>query len=666
MNAPVTHSDPPRGYFSVWQRLLRGYGPLAVFALMILLLSVLVPSKVPGSDTELASGDVGEVGFAPDAGGSVVGTSATSAYNLEITGEPTGGDFTLAVTVGGDAQTTAAIPFDADGSAIQAAVEALSNVGPSNAEVAGDGPFTLSFIGTLATTEVGTALADNNLTGGDSPGVTLTRVGPATGGDSGGGTTGGTTGGTAGGGGGETAAPGAAGGCPDRQAQIPGDPYSPPCITFSGTNGGATHKGVTGDTIKVAFRVLNERGFQQTLADLAGASLVDSPATVQNTVSAMAEYFNERFELYGRKIEIAFYDGQGSNTTELLGGGRDKAEADAITVAEEIGAFADLSATSEPYAGALAKRGVIGFGTPYLSRAWHEQRAPFAWSLATDGSIVSELAAEYQVKRLYDKPAVHASGNGGDGKPLKNRPRKFATLAPENSWYQESVQNAEAIIRKAGKEPGINFKYVLDLATMSNQATGIIDTFKRANVTTIVCGCDPILPVFLSGVANRAQYYPEFIIVGTALTDADIVAQLWNPAFAANAFGVSSLNGFVPPTQTIAYAAYKSVRSDEPAFSVDLIYYQMYMLAIGLQGAGPNLNPATFEAGMFAYPPKLGPVGLWKFGPGDRTAANDVREIYFDPNATSTFNGKKGAYVGTSDQRWEAGGIPGGNPGKPQ
>jgi hypothetical protein len=565
MSAPVTHSDPPRGYFSIWQRLMRGYGPLAVFALMILLLSVLVPSKVPESDASLVSGDVGTIDPGTTSGG---------------TGGPATG-----VTTPGDA-------------------------------------------------------------GG----------GEAAAGDGGGGEAGGGEG---------AAPPGAAAGCPDRQEQIPGDPYSPPCVSFSGANGGATHKGVTDTSIKVAYRVLNERGFQQTLADLAGASLVDSPATVTKTVQAMADYFNERFQLYGRKIEIVFYDGQGSNTTELLGGGRDKAEADAIKVSEEIGAFADLSATSEPYAGALAKRGVIGFGTPYLSRAWHEQRAPFAWSLATDGSIVSELAAEYSVKRLYDKPAAFAAGKGGDGKDLKGRTRKFATLAPENSWYQESVQNAADIISKAGKDPGFNRKYVLDLATMSDQATGIIAQMKDQNITTIVCGCDPILPVFLSGVANREKYYPEFIIVGTALTDADIVAQLWNPTFAANAFGVSSLNGFVPPTETIAYAAYKTVRDDEPAFSVDLIYYQMYMLAIGVQGAGPNLNPATFEAGMFAYPEKLGPVGLWKFGPGDRTAANDVREIFFDPNATSTFNGKKGAYVGTSGERWQAGGIPAGNPGRP-
>ncbi len=44
------------------------------------------------------------------------------------------------------------------------------------------------------------------------------------------------------------------------------------------------------------------------------------------------------------------------------------------------------------------------------------------------------------------------------------------------------------------------------------------------------------------------------------------------------------------------------MRNDEPAFSVDLIYYQMYMLAIGLQGAGPNLTPASFERGHVRLP----------------------------------------------------------------
>ncbi len=555
MSAPV-HPTPQPGSFQPAQRLLRGYGPLAVFALMLVLMSVLVPSKVQDK-ASLTSND----------GGSSGSKKATT-------------------------------------------------IGPE----------------TVSTNPDGSAATNSSGSGG----------------------------GSGGGNGGGSGVPGATGGCPDRDDQVPGDPYSPPCIAFEGSNGGATAKGVTDTTIKVAFRVLNERGFQQTLAELAGATLSDTPETVSRTVSAIADYFNERFQFYGRKIEIAFYNGRGSNTNELLGKGREQAVADAIEVADQIGAFADLSATSEPYAGALAERGVIGFGTPYLSRTWHENHAPFAWSLATDGSIVSEFAAEYAVQKLYGGNADHAGGN------LKGKPRVFGTLAPENSWYQESVDNAEAVIKEAGLQPGYRRAYVLDLGTMSDQATRIIADFKDRGITTILCGCDPIIPVFLSGVANREAYYPEFIIVGTALTDADIVGQLWNQNFASHAFGVSPLEQFVPATQTIAYAAYKSVRDDEPAFSVDLIYAQMNMLAIGLQMAGPDLNPQTFEAGMFAFPPKVGPFGLWKFGPGDRTAANDVREIYWDAGAISTYNGKQGAYIGANDgARYQRGQIPKAAPGRP-
>src|SRR5581483_1683210 len=41
--------------------------------------------------------------------------------------------------------------------------------------------------------------------------------------------------------------------CTDRPDQVKGDPYSPPCIAFSGDNGGVTSKGVTGNEIHVAF-----------------------------------------------------------------------------------------------------------------------------------------------------------------------------------------------------------------------------------------------------------------------------------------------------------------------------------------------------------------------------------------------------------------------------
>jgi len=548
---PREASNPPRTYFSVWQRLFRGYGPLAILALMLLLMALLIPSKVQK-----------------------VRTASNPSTPNATTNNPTG------TTVPGAATPGAPGTPGASGTPGAAATD-----------------------GTYAV-------------GAPPPGTSA---------------------------------------CPDRADQVPGDPYSPPCFVFSGDNGGETHHGVNATEIHVAFRLLNEKGFQQTLAELAGASLVDTPEDVRRTIETLGEYFNTNYQFYGRKIVWDFYDGQGSNTNELLGKGRDKAEVDATTV-QSLGSFADMSANSEPYANALATRDIVGFGDPYLSVKWHDEHAPYIWSIASAGTDVANFAAEYATKKLCGKTADYA---GGD---LKGLPRKFASFAPENSWYQESVQVARETFTNAGCDPGVNVQYQLDLGTMSNQASNLIAQMQSSGVTTILCGCDPIIPVFLSGTAARQGYFPEFIIVGTALTDTDIVGQLWNQDFAAHAFGVSSLTEPQPAQQSIGYAAYRTIRDDEPAFSVELIYYQMAQMAIGLQMAGPNLTPENFQAGMFSYPRKLGPAGSWGFGDHDYTTADDVREIYWDRNAISNYNQKQGAFVETDHQRYAKGQIPGGDP----
>ncbi len=550
----VNEGRAPRGSFQVNQRVLRGYGPLALLVVLMIIMATLVPSKPQTIKNVTATGDNSSLGT--DSG---------------------------------------------DGSGTDSAA----------GESAGDGAV---------------ASGGGTSTGGKPIDAPKAIVG---------------------------------------QQQVNGDPYSPPAFSFSGNNGGATSRGVTADKIKVSYRSLNEKGFQQTLAQLAGASLSDTPDTIKRTVVAMAEYFSKHYQFYGRQMEIDFYNGVGSNTTELLGGGRDKAEADAET-AKGLGVFADMSATSEPYADALARRGIIGMGDPYLSTPWHDRHSPYIWSLAVDGTTVAKLAAEYSLKRLYGpggavKPAKYAGG------ALKDKPRKLASMAPENSWYQESVQIAKGDLEKGGVKVADNIQYQLDLGTMSNQANNLVPKLKSEGITTILCGCDPVFPVFLTGAMNREQYFPEIIITGTALTDADIVGQLFDQEAAKHMFGVSALEAPVPPTQTIAYEAFKSVRpNDEPAFSVDLIYFQMQMLAIGIQMAGPDLTPANFQKGMFAYPAKLGPVGRWGFAPHDYTAADDVREIYWDPAATSTYNGKQGAYIDPQKgTRWLPGAIPAGEPNIP-
>ncbi|HEX4906825.1 MAG TPA: ABC transporter substrate-binding protein [Acidimicrobiales bacterium] len=454
-------------------------------------------------------------------------------------------------------------------------------------------------------------------------------------------------------GGGQPGAPAATGGCPDRAEQVPGDPYSPPCIAFEGDNGGATAKGVTAEEIIVSARILNEKGFQQTLAQLAGADITDEPEDVRRTIETLAEYFNRAFQFYGRKMKIVFYDGKGSGTTELQGGGQAEAEADAITSAEEIGAFAEINGSSAPFADALARKKVIAFGTPYLSRNWHVDRRPYNWSVATDCSIIVESVSEFANQTLANKPAKWAGGN------LKNKPRKFAALSPDNPWYIDCVDQGIEITRAAGNPDPVRITYKLDIDSMSNQAANVIAKLKSEGVTTILCGCDPIIPVFLSTKATEQGYQPEWVVAGTALSDIDLVAQLYDQEQWSHAFGVSFLSSFLPIESGIGYSAYKSVRDDEPAFAVETIYAQMYMLALGIHMAGPNLTPETYEQGMFAYPGGSGPFGTWGFDEDSYTPTQDYRVIWYDPEATSAMNNKQGAYIEAYDgRRFKRGDLP--------
>jgi hypothetical protein len=448
--------------------------------------------------------------------------------------------------------------------------------------------------------------------------------------------------------------------CAGQAAQVPGDPYSPPCITFTGDNGGQTAKGITRDSIIVSARLTSDASFQQTLATLAGAQLRDTNADTQRTLLALAQYFNTHYQFYGRKMVIKFYNGQGSLSNELLGYGQASAEADATTVSNQIGAFADITAGSEPYATALQRRGVLGFGDPYMPGFWHQNHAPYDWSLATDGTHLATVIANYAVQKLCPAgtPAVYGGGS------VKGTPRKFAGIVPENELYVVSAKVFSDILHAHGCAVD-TFKYSLDLNTESQQAANLVAQLKAGHYTTILCGCDPIFPVYLSGQGNSQGWLPEFVEIGAALVDQDYVGQLYNQQFYAHAFGISPNLPTLPYTQTIGYAAYKTVRSDEPAFFVNIIYLQMNMMAIGLDMAGPHLTPQTFEQGMFNYPPHLGPAGLWGFGPSQFTVPNDVREVCWSPGTISVYNNKMGAYNGTSNARWGTFGIPKGPPGCP-
>lgn len=102
-------------------------------------------------------------------------TYGVAANVLKVTGSPTGGTFTL-TPQGGTA--SAAIPYNADAAAVQAALEAVVSIGAGNVSVQGvsltdANGLVVTWVGTLSGTTK-TITATGSFTGGSTPGITST------------------------------------------------------------------------------------------------------------------------------------------------------------------------------------------------------------------------------------------------------------------------------------------------------------------------------------------------------------------------------------------------------------------------------------------------------------------------------------------------------------
>lgn len=111
-------------------------------------------------------------------GGDTIDRPAVAeVQTVTITGTPTGGTFTLTY----NGQTTAGIAYNAASAAVQAALEALSNIAPGDVTVGGGPgpgtPYTVTFTGAAGNVTQLTA-SGAALTGGASPAVAVTTTTP--------------------------------------------------------------------------------------------------------------------------------------------------------------------------------------------------------------------------------------------------------------------------------------------------------------------------------------------------------------------------------------------------------------------------------------------------------------------------------------------------------
>ena len=100
------------------------------------------------------------------------GSGVNEVQTVTITGTPTGGTFTLTYS----GQTTSAIAYNASAATVDAALEALSNIGAGDVAVTGSagGPWTVTFSTALAATNVDEMTASGaSLTGGSSQSISV-------------------------------------------------------------------------------------------------------------------------------------------------------------------------------------------------------------------------------------------------------------------------------------------------------------------------------------------------------------------------------------------------------------------------------------------------------------------------------------------------------------
>jgi hypothetical protein len=436
--------------------------------------------------------------------------------------------------------------------------------------------------------------------------------------------------------------------------QVPWSTYAPICVpVYQGNNGGATAYGVTGDTITVTFRRTNSTE-EKAAFSIAGSAAPGSDDQYLADLRAYVDLMNRNYELYGRRVVIKDYQPQGDNLEEDQGRQLAGAQADAQK-AHDLGAFADLSqspslAATIPYEEDLAHVGVIGIGAIGTTQSWFQAHAPYAYSYITNASKAAEGASAALCQRAAGLPAIFA----GDAL-YKNQTRKFGLVAPDGPEYQKAADVFQQTMQKdCGVVMAKRASYTIDVSRFADEGTSLAAQMKAAGVTTVLCACDPLIEITFSQAADGQQYHPEWFVVSYYDPQGREASQNeWSHAITA------PLAVFAPRNQRESYKVFKIARptSDPQEKYFDLAYENAVYLFSALQNAGPNLNPITFQQGVFGLVrTPLGQFGTWAGGPQAFDPAVDGPLAYWDPNRPADFDGVKGAWVACEGGKYFSGG----------
>jgi hypothetical protein len=428
--------------------------------------------------------------------------------------------------------------------------------------------------------------------------------------------------------------------CRAGARQVTWSVYAPPCVAkYTGNNGGATSRGVTGSTITLSYRVSTSADDAAISAATGSAAPPKDSAFVQD-LQTYINYFNTQFELYGRKVVLKTFNGQGDYIQEDQGQGADRAQADAAT-AHSLGAFGDATFQlrgSNPYWSSLAQQGIVAWGPLGFPSSYYEKYAPYWYSYTPSGTSVAAWMGDLTCRRMAGMNAIFAPDT-----TYKHTVRKFGLVHPDNPEYVAVANELKAQLKGCGVGITREATYSINVAQYQTEATNVVAQMRAKGVTTVLCYCDPVVPIFLGNAAQAQRYHPEW------------VQPYWGDAQArqpqsGNWGGLIASGGTWPAqSQNEAYTVYKAAshggEPHEKYFAA--AYAELMQIYMGLQAAGPTLTPQNLQRGYQSLPPTgTGQAGKWRFTGAHQFTPQSFGMVgWYDPHHRSNFDGANGGYV---------------------
>ncbi len=380
--------------------------------------------------------------------------------------------------------------------------------------------------------------------------------------------------------------------------------YAPPCVPIvsGGANGGATSSGVSGSDINVVYYQPQPGGLAATISGAAGTN-----AQALATAQAYVAIFNRVYELHGRHVNLIPFTASGADGDPVA------AHADAVTVAQQLHAFASINGPGETtaYEDELARLHVLCMACGDSSTNGQIQaNAPYQWAnLPTADTSLNETI-DYIIAKLNGKDAVWA------GDPALHAKKRTFIVASETSEPPAPgfAQLTAALTEKlrAGHvrmAPTDDLTYTLNLTTLPTQAATLAEKLKSSGATSVVFAGDPIMPIYLTQAAAKIGYFPEWIITGIVLTDTSALGRYYNQQEWAHTFGVSSLAVPTPVAEGDAVRLYHwwyGANATPASLAAPAIIPPIQQFFEGVQLAGTDLTPSTFTTGLFHAPPAGG------------------------------------------------------------